>query len=460
MLIINIFLILLFTILLINSKSKLTEKNNNDINLNNDIEEINFNTNKDILLEDNSENINDDSEDTTNIDKNINTEKNIETKNETIDKNTNQEINFHNENDYNDKNGTANVQSNSDSKNEEIPGTYSLNLFMVGDALIHSEVYKDALQNNGKYNFNSMLDNIKPIASKYDLAYYNQETILGGDNLGISGRPKFNSPQSVGDAFIDAGFNLVSLANNHTLDKGEVGILNSVKYWNSKSNVITSGQWSNQQDRDNIKIYKKNSITFAFISYTTCTNGAILPLNKDYLTNIYSLKKAKEDIAKVRDKVDFIIVAMHWGDEYTFTVNNSQTTIANDLADLGVDLIIGSHPHVVQPVEYINNKQTFVIYSLGNFISNSETVERLSGLMMEVTLRKIVDENNKVTKKITNPKADLIYTYKDSNNSNFKVIPYYSLNDDILNNYNSYYENLKKVVLSKEKINWGLSYKS
>src|SRR5574344_1508023 len=111
---------------------------------------------------------------------------------------------------------------------------YSASLVMVGDSLIHGAVYKDALQSDGTYNFKGMIDDIKPIIQRYDLAYYNQETVLGGTELGLSSYPRFNSPYEVGDAMIDAGFNLVALANNHTLDRGETAIINSTNYWKNK----------------------------------------------------------------------------------------------------------------------------------------------------------------------------------------------------------------------------------
>ena len=132
---------------------------------------------------------------------------------------------------------------------EKKPKEYEAKMIMVGDALIHSSVYMDAEKNDGSYDFKPMLKYIKPIVSKYDLKYYNQETILGGKELGYSTYPQFNSPKEVGDAFLGAGFNLVSLANNHTMDKGEVGVLNSVNYWKNKKNVVYSGQWRSEERR-------------------------------------------------------------------------------------------------------------------------------------------------------------------------------------------------------------------
>lgn len=170
---------------------------------------------------------------------------------------------------------------------------YSIKLLMVGDALIHSGIYMDAEKADGSYDFKPMLSNLKPVIKKYDLAYYNQETILGGKELGYSSYPMFNSPDEVGDAFIDAGFDLVSLATNHTMDKREAGVLNSVKYWNSKKNIVTSGQWDSWDERNKVRIYEKNNIKYAFFSYTMWTNGLNPPASKEYLTNIYSDEKAK-----------------------------------------------------------------------------------------------------------------------------------------------------------------------
>lgn len=342
---------------------------------------------------------------------------------------------------------------------ERVPVEYTAKIFMVGDALIHSSIYQDAKQSDGSYDFRSMLELIKPIASKYDLKYYNQETILGGADLGYSNYPRFNSPQEVGDAFIDAGFNLVSLATNHTMDKGEVGVINSVNYWKSKDGIVYSGQWLSQEERDAVNIYEVNGIKYAFFSYTTWTNGLNTPTGKEYLNNVYSDEKAKNDIDKVRDLVDVIIVAMHWGTEYSLGVSESQTNIANYLSSLGVNLIIGAHPHVVEPVEYINDGKTLVIYSLGNFISDQVGIERLTGLMMEVTIKKVVNVDDSVTVSIEDPKAELIYT--KSNNSrdrDFKVYPYSQLDNTILPNYMSYYEKYKGIVSSRyPELVWGVT---
>lgn len=323
-------------------------------------------------------------------------------------------------------------------------------LLMVGDALIHSTLYQDAKTNYG-YDFKPMLERIKPIASKYDLEYYNQETILGGEELGLSNYPRFNSPYEVGDAFIDAGFNLVSLATNHTMYKGEQGVLNSLAYWNKQKNVLTAGSYSSFEDRDRKVIKEINGIKYAFFSYTTWTNGLSTPTGKEYLNNVYNEELVKADIERVKKEADVIIVAMHCGTEYSTGISDTQVEIANYLANLGVDIIIGSHPHVVEPIEFIG--KTMVIYSLGNFISDQVGVECLTGLMVSVDIKKTVEKDN-TTISLENQVAELIYTYSNSypQKRDFKVYPYSELNDNLLLGYRDYYNKYKDIVLSKTDV--------
>ena len=319
--------------------------------------------------------------------------------------------------------------------------TYA-SMVMVGDALIHGTVYGTAHRyaNYNGYDFKPMLEHIKERVKDYDLAYYNQETILGGTELGLSTYPLFNSPYEVGDAFIDAGFNLVSLATNHTIDKGEKGVLNSRNYWNQQADVLAAGSYSSFEERDKVVIKEVNGIKYAFLSYTTYTNGLIVPTGKEYLVNVYDEDLIKEEITRYRDQVDLLMVAMHWGTEYMTYPTNEQKEISEYLASLGVDLIIGTHPHVIEPIEYIDD--TLVIYSLGNFISSQIGVERLTGLMLSLNIKK-EEYHGKTTISFEDIEGTLIYT--DRNNG-YIVYPYDMLTDNILNNYETYYEKYKKVV--------------
>ena len=332
---------------------------------------------------------------------------------------------------------------------------YDLSLVMVGDCLIHGSIADDAKDGNGGYNFYKMVSNYKSIISKYDLAFYNQESILGGKELGISSYPRFNSPQDVGDTFLDLGFNLVSLANNHTLDKGEKGILNSVKYWKTKTNVMTAGSYDSFEDRDKDVIMEKNGIKYALLSYTTTTNGLPVPSGKKYLVNVYSYEQAKKDIERLRGKVDLLMVAMHWGEEYTHTPVAEEERIAKELASLNVDIVIGHHPHVIQPVDFIGN--TMVVYSLGNFIASQYGVEKLTGLVLSVNVHKKV-VNDQVTITLENPEASLSYVYSIKKNYRYgyKMYPYEMLNDDLLPGYKDYYYKFMDIVTKRNK---NISYK-
>ena len=335
-----------------------------------------------------------------------------------------------------------------------------LSMVMVGDNLIHDKIYWDA-KSGDSYDFKPIFTKIKPIIQKYDIAYYNQETILGGSDIGVSSYPAFNSPYEVGDAMIDTGFNLVSLATNHTMDRGERAILNSRKYWDSKSDVLAVGSYSSTDDRNKIRIVTKNNIRYTMLNYTYGTNGISVPSGKEYLVNIWPVtgnnpdtdtlyqeykSQVKKDIEQVRDKVDLLIVAMHWGVEYQDMPNRYQEDMASYLASLGVNIIIGTHPHVIQPVTWIN--QTLVIYSLGNFLSAHEVVN-LSNRVGLMSMVDIYKENDKIILK--NLHNELLYTYYNSSYQDFLIIPFSSMEEKYLSNYREVYSKYKGIVQALDK---------
>ena len=323
---------------------------------------------------------------------------------------------------------------NNTSEKEE--NEYSINLIMGGDALIHDKLYNAYKTSNG-YDFRPIFTYLKEYLNGFDLAYYNQETVLGGSEIGLSSYPAFNSPYEVGDALIDTGFNIVSLATNHTLDRGEKAVLNSINYWKDKD-VLTAGSYSSFDERDDVIIKEINNIKYTLLNYTYGTNGISVPSGKEYLVNIWPCsgnnpdndtkyqeykEVVKKDIERVRNKVDVLMVAMHWGVEYTHVPTAYQKDIAKFLSDNGVDIIIGSHPHVVMPVTWIGD--TLVIYSLGNMISAQETKvdeNTTIGLLTSIKITKTVDESS-TSIKLSNLNNELIYTYYE-NYTNFKVIPF------------------------------------
>ncbi len=346
----------------------------------------------------------------------------------------------------NQKEETKLKEKKTEIKKEPEIKTSKLSLIMVGDALLHSSLYRDGY-NNGTYNFTSQLELIKPIVQNYDLAFYNQESILGGTELGLSDYPTFNSPKEFGDAMIDAGFNLVSLANNHTLDRGEKAVISSCNYWKTKD-VLTAGSYTSNEEANEIKIKEKNGIKYTLLAYTYGTNGIPVPQGKDYLVNIYSDEKVKNDIEKVRDKVDVLLVSMHWGNEYQTEPTAEQKRQAEYLSSLGVDIIIGTHPHIIEPITYIND--TLVIYSLGNFISAQSTNNDYNTMVELMTSVDIIKEEKEgqTTIKLENLNNELLYNYyhKGSRWTNFKVVPFSRMNETYNSDYQRLYDKYSAVV--------------
>lgn len=348
----------------------------------------------------------------------------------------------------NDKNNEIPVEKPKQEE-KEIKKEYHASFIGVGDALLHNGVYMDAA--TGKigsdgyqiYDFTEMFTYIKPIIEKYDLRFYNQETIIGGKNLGLSNYPLFNSPDEIGSDLVNKiGFNLVNTATNHTLDKGTTGALYSANFWDKQENALMVGTSSSVEKRNTVVTKEINGITYALLGYTYGTNGIPVPTGYEYLVNLYSDAQAKKDIEAVRDKVDVVMVSMHWGVEYTHTPTEEQKRQASYLASLGVDVIIGHHPHVIQPIQYIDN--TLVIYSLGNFISAQDGNQKRVGMIAGFDINKTV-ENGKTTIKIENPRADLLWTYHQYY-KNFKVIPFSQLNDSLLPGYQQIYEQYKPII--------------
>ena len=332
-------------------------------------------------------------------------------------------------------------------KHEHKTKTSKLSLIMVGDGLIHSSVYNDAYK-DGKYDFTNQISLIKPIVKNYDLAFYNQETILGGTEIGLSDYPTFNTPQEFGDAMLDAGFNLVNLASNHTMDRGEKAIQKSCEYWKNKD-ALSAGSYCSKEDSEKIVIKEKNGIKYTMLAYTYGTNGIPVPEGKEYLVNLYSDEKAKADIEKVRDKVDLLLVSMHWGTEYQTTPTEEQKREAQYLASLGVDIIIGTHPHVVEPVTYIDD--TLVIYSLGNFISAQSTnndYNTMVELMTNVDVVKTT-KGKESSIKLENLNNELLYNYYSKGGGkwyDFKVVPFSQMNTSYNSDYKRLYDKYSKVV--------------
>lgn len=333
---------------------------------------------------------------------------------------------------------------------EPVVETTSMSFIGVGDALIHNGIYIDAntyqtgADGHYAYDFNKMFTHIKDIIAPYDLKFYNQETVIGGKNLGLSNFPKFNSPDEIGLDLVRNGFNMVNLASNHTMDKYEAGATYSANMWKSVEGVYAVGNYASWDERNAVRIEEKNGITYTLLGYTYGTNGMPVPAGKEYLVNLYSDEQAKADIEKVRDQVDVVMVSMHWGTEYTHVPNAEQRRQAEYLSNLGVDVIIGHHSHTIQPIEFVGN--TLVIYSLGNFISAQDKEYQRVGMIAAFQVNKTTTDGVTTDLSISDVKGDLIWTHRTGWYTNFEVIPFSRLNDNILWGYQSIYERYKPII--------------
>jgi poly-gamma-glutamate synthesis protein (capsule biosynthesis protein) len=282
--------------------------------------------------------------------------------------------------------------------NDKKEETKTVNLIAVGDNLIHESVYKSGKLSDGTYNFDSFFANIKDEIKWADIKIINQETILVSDEKNYSGYPRFGSPYAIGDAIANASFNIVLHATNHTYDKGLKGIQDTLSFWKKyKEQVTILGIHENKKDYNTIKVVEVNGIKIAMLNYTYGLNGLKLPSDKQYLVDtLYDKSKISSDIKKAESLGDLTIVFVHFGTEYVFDETKYQRDYATLMANAGADLIIGSHPHVVEPLKYIltdDDRIVPVYYSLGNFISNQNKDVRMLGAMAKVT---ITDDSNEI----------------------------------------------------------------
>jgi len=288
----------------------------------------------------------------------------------------------------------------------------SVTLAAIGDVLIHRPIYREAEQKDGTYDFSSVFKLVKNTMLQPDLLIANQESMIGGKAIGLSTYPTFNSPHEVGDTLKDVGVDFVTLANNHTLDRGEKAIQSALKHWDALDMPYT-GAFKNEEDRSRIRTITRNDITFSVLAYTYGTNGIPVPKGKDYLVNLIDMKKIEADVKQAKQISEVVVVAMHWGTEYQDFPNKQQQQLAQQLADLGVDLVIGSHPHVLQPPQWVEGQdghKTFVWFSLGNYISSQEgTKKQIGGIGYIDVVKTTVGEQSTI--ELTNPGFMPTYVY-------------------------------------------------
>ena len=274
---------------------------------------------------------------------------------------------------------------------EPKPEPVSISLMAVGDNLIHGPIYRQAEERAGGsgFDFTMAYEQVVPYVQAADIALINQETPLGGTALGLSSYPCFNSPQELGDYLIASGFDVFSHANNHILDKGSKGFEATNEYWRQQDGVLMVGVASDQFSADQIRMIQKDGVKIAFLAYTYGTNGISLPSSSPGVVNMLEPEKMVADVKKAESVADITVLMVHWGVEYQHHANASQQELAQKLAAAGADIIIGSHPHVVQGVDTLSQpdgSQTVVFYSLGNFISAQKRADTMIEGLAEIDL--------------------------------------------------------------------------
>lgn len=311
-----------------------------------------------------------------------------------------------------------------------------ITIVMVGDILLHTPVEEAAKDDAGNYNFDFIFEDTKKDIASADIAIVNQEVIIGGEELGVSGYPAFNAPTEIGDALVKAGFDVVCHGTNHALDKGKKGILNTLDYWEENHPEITIlGINDSKEDQENITIIEQDGIKIALLNYTYGTNGISLPKGMPYAVDMLDKDKVISDLKYAEENADFTIVCPHWGTEYELGTDSSQKKWAKIFREYGADLVIGTHPHVIEPIEMMEDGKTgysnnhgngdmLVYYSLGNFVNwtsgkGKGVANRMVGGMAQISIG--LDKNGEVV--IKDYGVEALVCHVKSGDRNIRVCP-------------------------------------
>jgi poly-gamma-glutamate synthesis protein (capsule biosynthesis protein) len=303
----------------------------------------------------------------------------------------------------------------------EEPVSYRLTMAAAGDNLFHEPLFT-YFYRNGRYNFEPLYEAVKPYIENADIAFVNQETVLGTSDY--SGYPLFNTPKEAGAALTVAGFDVINHATNHIMDKGENGIRSTISYWEGVPGVRYLGIHPSEEARNkNLCIIEKNNIRVGFLAYTYGTNHIPLPKGKSYLVSLIDTDKMAKDIDRLREQCDFLAVSMHWGNEYEQKPSAAQEELAAFLAAHNVDLVIGHHPHVLQPMARLKRPDggdMLVYYSLGNFSSAHARPDKpiLMGGLMYIEVKK-TGQNVE----IENPLLVPLINHYEKDLTGFKIYP-------------------------------------
>ena len=337
--------------------------------------------------------------------------------------------NDNNDNDNNNNNIVENVKER------------SITFTLAGNVLLNAEMWYDTAS-DGQYNFEYVFEDINNIMKKSNVNFYTQQGILGGKDLGLTSYTNFNTPYDTATELAKVGFNTISLASYHANDRGVQGITNAINFLN-ENKISYSGISLNEEDRLKNSIIEKNGIKVALLGYTM---GSTIATNNTYSVSIYSEEQVKKDYDSIKDQADIIMVAIDYSNNRSLEVTEQEKTIANYLANLGVDIVIGNTGYSVQPIEKINN--TLVFYSLGNMLSgHSLTDNKISAIVdFKYTIK---EKGGNIEKNYDDINVLLTYAYS-LNGVNYKVVPFTKIQTE-LNDYKIYYEKYNKLLTENNK---------
>lgn len=347
------------------------------------------------------------------------------------------------------------TESSTPEEPETEPKPRSVSLLCAGDNLLHINIIRyAAARANGDpsgYDFRPAYKRTAEMVAEADLAILNQETIVT-NKFEPSNYPLFCSPEAVGDQMVEMGFDVMSIANNHVLDKGEAGLIATLDYWKEKHPDIPV-YGACMKDEEKIPVLEVNGITFAFLGFMEHTNGLRLPSDTQCkITYLSETEEVERQVRAARELADVVVVSAHYGIEVSNTVTQQQLDITRNLVDWGADIIIGTQPHTVQPMEYVNKPdggKAFVFYCLGNYISSmTSSPLAMVGMLGKLTVTKQPDG----TIELENPEAVPIVTHINYGMNEVSIYPWdeytkelaavhsnegfsYALAEKLVNNY-------------------------
>lgn len=327
---------------------------------------------------------------------------------------------------------TNQVQADTEVVTEEVFKPTSAKLVAVGDNLMHRSCTLSAKNADGTYDFTKHFANMADIFKAADLAVISQDTVLGGIELGATSTETgiFNTAVELADGMADAGINVVLAANNHIMDEGSAGLNTMMSYFSTKyPNITLLGVNNSREAKDEPVYVETNNIKIAMINYSYGSNQTADLDASPYLLNQYDEDWLSDILKQAREEADFIIAFPFWGEQNSMDYTQEQERQAQFLADNGVDLIIGSYPHVVEPVKWItaeNGDRTLVYYSLGNFQSIQNTVENMLGGQANITISKEEDGTH-----ISDYSLDFVVTHYEQRESSeyYDIVTTYPLAD-------------------------------